>query len=91
MGMEYILICGGGLIFTAGYNVISSILRGMGDSKRPFYFISIASVVNLILDMLFTGVLGWKVVGAALATIIGQAIAFVIALVYIYKKRPILF
>lgn len=87
MGMEYILICGGGLIFTAGYNVISSILRGMGDSKRPFYFISIASVVNLILDMLFTGVLGWKVVGAALATIIGQAIAFVIALVYIYKRK----
>ena len=58
MAMDYMIICGGGLIFTAGYNVVSAILRGMGDSKRPFLFIAIASVTNLILDILFTGMLG---------------------------------
>ena len=46
MAMEYLIICGAGLIFTAGYNMVSAVLRGMGDSKRPFLFIAIASVVS---------------------------------------------
>ena len=54
MAVSYLIICGSGLIFTAGYNMVSAVLRGMGDSKRPFLFIGIASVINLILDMLFT-------------------------------------
>lgn len=87
MAMDYILICGGGLIFTAGYNVVSSILRGMGDSKRPFIFITIASVLNLVLDILFTGVLGWGVAGAAAATIIGQAVSFLCSILYLYKHK----
>ncbi len=87
MAMEYLVICGAGLIFTAGYNMISAVLRGMGDSKRPFLFIGIASVVNLVLDILFTGILKWGVVGAALATIIGQAVSFVFSLYYLYKNR----
>ena len=49
MALDYLFICGAGLIFTAGYNMVSAVLRGMGDSKRPFLFIGIASVVNLIL------------------------------------------
>ena len=61
MAMDYLIICGLGLLFTAGYNMVSAVLRGMGDSKRPFLFICIASVINLILDILFTGVMGMGV------------------------------
>ena len=58
--MDYLVICGAGLVFTAGYNMVSAVLRGMGDSKRPFLFIGIASAVNLVLDILFTGCWGWN-------------------------------
>ena len=85
--MDYLVICGAGLIFTAGYNMVSAVLRGMGDSKRPFLFIGIASFVNLVLDILFTGFWGWKVAGAAWATIIGQAVSFLFSLYYLYKNR----
>lgn len=85
--MEYLLICGSGLVFTAGYNMISAVLRGMGDSKRPFLFICIASLVNLLLDILFTGILGWEVIGAALATVIGQAVSVLFSLVYLFRNR----
>jgi len=85
--MDYLIICGAGLVFTAGYNMVSAVLRGMGDSKRPFLFIGIASLVNLVLDILFTGVWGWEVAGAAWATIIGQAVSFLFSLFYLYKRR----
>lgn len=84
---EYLIICSAGLIFTAGYNLVSAILRGMGDAKRPFLFIAIASVVNLALDILFTGLLGWEVAGAAYATIIGQAVSFLFSIYYLVKKK----
>ncbi|NLE12098.1 MAG: MATE family efflux transporter [Clostridiales bacterium] len=87
MALDYLIICGAGLIFTAGYNMVSAVLRGMGDSKRPFIFISIASVINLVLDILFTGIWGWGVAGAAWATIIGQAVSFVFSLFYLYRNR----
>ena len=74
MAVEYMIICTIGLFFTAGYNMVSAVLRGMGDAKRPFMFIAIASVTNLLLDLLFTGWLGWGVPGAAWATIIGQGV-----------------
>lgn len=87
MAMDYLVICGAGLIFTAGYNVVSAILRGMGDAKRPFIFIGIASAINLVLDLLFTGLLGWGVAGAAWATISGQAVSFIFSLWYLYKRK----
>ena len=87
MSMDYLTICGAGLIFTAGYNMVSAVLRGMGDSKRPFLFIGIASMINLVLDIIFTGMLGWGVAGAAWATIIGQAVSFLFSLYYLYKNR----
>ena len=87
MAMDYLVICAAGLLFTGGYNLVSAILRGMGDSKRPFLFIGIASAVNLVLDILFTGIWGWGVVGAAWATVIGQAASFVFSIYYLYKKR----
>lgn len=85
--MDYLVICAAGLIFTAGYNMVSAVLRGMGDSKRPLLFVGIASVVNLVLDILFTGIWGWEVAGAAWATIIGQAVSFLFSLYYLYKNR----
>lgn len=85
--MDYLVICGVGLIFTAGYNMVSAVLRGMGDSKRPFMFIGIASVVNLVLDILFTGIFRWEVAGAAWATIIGQAVSFLFSICYLFKNR----
>ncbi|MBR3932362.1 MAG: MATE family efflux transporter [Clostridia bacterium] len=90
MAMDYLVICAAGLFFTAGYNMVSAVLRGMGDSKRPFLFIGIATVVNLVLDILFTGYLGWGVVGAAYATIIGQAVSFIFSLYYLYKNKAAL-
>lgn len=87
MARQYLVICGAGLIFTAGYNLVSAVLRGMGDAKRPFLFIGIASAVNLVLDILFTGIFGWGVAGAAWATIIGQAVFFLFSLYYLYRKR----
>lgn len=87
MATEYLVICAAGLIFTAGYNMVSAVLRGMGDAKSPFIFIGIASAINLVLDLLFTGALGWGVAGAAWATIIGQAASFLFSLAYLYKKK----
>ena len=84
---EYLIICSAGLIFTAGYNMVSAVLRGMGDSKSPFIFIGIATVVNLALDILFTGFWGWEVAGAAWATIAGQAVSFLFSLWYLYRRK----
>jgi len=87
MALDYLVICGMGLIFTAGYNMVSAVLRGMGDAKRPFLFIGIASAVNLVLDIIFTGYWGWGVAGAAWATIIGQAASFLFSLVYLVRRK----
>ena len=87
MAWDYLVICAAGMVFTAGYNMVSAVLRGMGDAKRPFIFIGIATIVNLVLDILFTGIFGWGVAGAAWATIIGQASSFLFSIVYLYKKR----
>lgn len=87
MAMDYLIICAVGLVFTAGYNMVSAVLRGMGDAQRPLLFIGIASGVNLVLDIIFTGLLKWGVAGAALATIVGQAVSFIFSLYYLYKRR----
>ena len=87
MAMSYLVICTSGLIFTAGYNLVSSVLRGMGDAKSPFIFIGIATVINIILDLIFVAVFRWGTAGAAWATIIGQAASFLFSLFYLYKRR----
>lgn len=84
---DYMIICGGGMFFTAGYNMVSAVLRGMGESKRPLVFIAIASVINIILDIVFVKWLGWSVAGAAWATIIGQAVSFIVSVIYLYRRR----
>ena len=85
--MDYMVTCVVGLPFIYGYNIVSAILRGMGDSKRPFLFIAIAAVMNTVLDILFVGFLGMEVFGAAFATVIGQGASFLISLVYLYRRR----
>ena len=85
--MDYTVTCIVGLVFIYGYNIISAILRGMGDSRRPFVFIAIAAVLNIILDVVFVASCGMEVFGAALATVISQAVSFVIALIYLYRHR----
>lgn len=85
--MDYTVTCIFGLFFIYGYNIISAILRGMGDSRRPFVFIAIAAVVNMALDLLFVAGLNMKVFGAALATVISQGLSFITALTYLYIKK----
>ena len=84
---QYSITCVYGIIFIYGYNLVSAVLRGMGDSKHPFQFIAIASVINMVLDVLFVGPLGMGPMGAALATVIGQAVSFIFVLRLLYKNR----
>ncbi len=84
---SYTLTCACGLVFIYGYNCVSSILRGMGDSKRPLIFVAIASVMNLVLDLLFVVRLNLGTFGAALATVLGQGFSFVISIIYLYRHR----
>ena len=84
---DYTLVCVLGTVFIYGYNLVSAILRGMGDSRHPFMFIAMASVLNVILDILFVGPLDMGPRGAALATVIGQAVSFIFALGLLYRNR----
>lgn len=85
--MAYATTCMFGLVFIYGYNIVSAILRGLGDSRRPFLFIAIAAVLNVILDLLFVVGFGWEALGAALATVIAQGVSFLTALLYLYRNR----
>lgn len=85
--LDYTVTCIVGLFFIYGYNTVSAILRGMGDSRRPFIFIAIAAVLNIVLDIIFVAYMGMEVFGAALATVIGQGVSFVASLVYLYRRR----
>ena len=85
--MDYTVICILGLIFIYGYNVVSAIMRGMGDSKRPFMFVAIAAVINILLDIVFVAFLNMEVAGAAWATVIGQSFSFIFAMVYLYRHK----
>lgn len=87
--VTYFMIYAGGLIFQFGYNIIASILRAVGDSKATLYFLLIASVVNVILDLLFVAVFQWGVGGAAFATDLSQIVACASAYIYMVKKYPI--
>ncbi len=76
-----------GMIPVFGYNAVSAILRGMGDSKHPFVFVAIAALINIVLDLLFVGPLKMACLGAALATVLSQTLSFVIALIFLYRHR----
>ena len=84
--VEYVTICSLGNIFVCGYNAISAILRGYGDSARPMIFVGIACMINIVLDFYFVKDLGMGVGGTAWATIISQAISMIIAIFYLKHK-----
>lgn len=84
--MEYVTVCSLGNIFICGYNAISAILRGYGDSTRPMIFVGIACVINIVLDFVFVKFCGLNVIGTALATVISQGVSMAIAIVYLKKK-----
>ena len=85
--MDYILVCCAGNLPVFGYNAISAVLRGMGDSKHPMIFVMIASISNIFLDLLFVGPLGMGCFGAALATVMSQCGAFIASVVFAYTHR----
>ena len=85
----YLTICFMGIPFITAYNVISSIFRGMGDSKSPMYFIAVACGANIILDYIFIGTLRLGAVGAALGTTLSQAVSVIISLIVILKQHII--
>lgn len=85
--LSYSVICTLGLIFIYGYNIVSAVLRGMGDSKHPFVFIAIAAAINVVLDIVFVVGLGMGAAGAALATVISQAGSFIISVVFLILHR----
>ena len=83
----YLTICFIGIPFITAYNIISSIFRGLGDSKSPMYFIAIACVFNIALDCLFIGALGMGAAGAALGTTLSQTVSVIVALAVMRKSK----
>ncbi|MDO5110680.1 MAG: MATE family efflux transporter [Clostridia bacterium] len=77
-----------GLVFQFGYNIIAAILRSVGDSKASLYFLLIASIGNVILDLLFVAGFGWGAAGAAAATGIAQAGSCIAAFLYMFRRYP---
>lgn len=85
--VTYIRICGGGIAFIIAYNVISGIFRGMGNSKLPLIFVGIACAVNVIGDFVFVAGLQLDVAGAAMATVLAQAVSVIISLLIIKRQQ----
>lgn len=84
---HYLAICFVGIPFIVAYNVICSIFRGLGDSKSPMYFVAIACVLNVVLDLVFIGGMGMKTEGAAYATVIAQFVSVLFSVVMIRRYR----
>lgn len=87
--INYLIICFAGIPFITAYNIISSIFRGLGDSKSPMYFIATACFANIVLDYFFIGALHLGPAGAALATTLSQAVSVIIALAAVIKRKSI--
>ena len=88
--VAYIRICSFGTIFIVAYNLLGSIFRGIGDSKMPLITVAIACVINIIGDLLFVAVLHLGAAGAAIATVMAQAVSVFLSLLII-KRRPLPF
>jgi len=85
---DYVFLICAGVSSQIAYNMIACILRAMGDSKTPLYFLIFSSVLNVILDLVFIATFGWGVKGAALGTIIAQSLSAVICFIYAFRKYP---
>lgn len=87
---QYLLVTFIGIPFTFFYNLLSSIIRALGDSKTPFWFLLLSTVLNIFLDLFFILMLGWGVAGAAIATVFSQGISAMLCYRYMYRKFEIL-
>lgn len=83
---EYLLVCAAGIPFIIGYNVITSILTGIGDSKTPFLFVAIACAINIILDVVLVKYVHLGALGAAIATTVAQLGSFAFAILFLRRK-----
>lgn len=90
MADDYIKVIFAGIILTMSYNVLSGILRGIGDSKTPLYFLILSSILNIVLDVFFIVWVNLGTAGAAYATIIAQGIAAFLCMLYMFRKFDIL-
>ena len=86
----YFNIFMGGVIVSFGFNGTSAILRGLGDSKTPLYFLIISTIINIVLDLLFVLVFKWGIAGVAIASVIAQGGAFFTAIIYLNKTHKII-
>lgn len=86
----YFTIYVSGLVVFFGYNGVASVLRGLGDSVTPLYFMILATFLNIGLDLLFIVKLGWGIEGAALATIFAQGTAFIVAIIYLNRTHELI-
>lgn len=85
--VTYLAICFAGIPFITAYNIISSIFRGLGDSKSPMYFIAVSCGANIALDYLFIGAFRLGAAGAALGTTLSQTVSVVLALLVVLRRR----
>lgn len=83
---QYIFICSCGIPFIVGYNAISGVLRGLGDSKTPLIFIAIACIINACANLFSVGTLHMGAAGSAISTILAQGVSFVLAILFLYKR-----
>lgn len=83
----YVKICGAGIFFIITYNVLSAIFRGLGDSKSPLVFVAIACLVNIIGDLIFVAIFHMDAAGAAIATVLAQAISVILAFVMLKRRE----
>jgi putative MATE family efflux protein len=90
LSKEYITIICGGMVFSVLYSLLSGLLRAIGNSKVPLYFLIISSVINVVLDIVFIADFNMGVGGAAYATVISQMVSGILCLIYIMKKVPAL-
>ncbi len=88
--MQYFNVYVAGLIFMSGYNGTSAVLRGMGDSKTPLYFLIISTFLNIGFDLLFVAVFEWGIAGISFATVLAQAIAFGLSVIYLNRYHPLI-
>ena len=87
---QYLRIYMAGILIFFGYNGTSAVLRGLGDSKTPLYFLIIATVANIILDFLFVAAFKWGVAGAAYATLLANGLAFALAIIWLNKTHKLI-
>ena len=86
----YLLVTFIGVPFTFFYNLLSSIIRALGDSKTPFWFLLLSTVLNILLDLFYILVLGWGVAGAAIATVFSQGVSAILCYIYMMRRFDIL-